>query len=112
MQQATHEKSDAYAMFRNAPWWLWLCVASFLVIFGLEVYLAFSGPVFGVSTTFTGGAVLVTGVAPNSPAAAAGLQVGDDAGAIGRDALGGSHTDKLWEVIEVLVPRVQNKVVL
>lgn len=62
----------------RALWWMYPVAASFLAYFALLIYSQFWGPgVVGLQGEFSGGARVLRGVDPGSPAARAGLQPGD-----------------------------------
>jgi hypothetical protein len=76
MKEAT-DQSGSLVVRRGAPWWLWVVAASFLLYFGIVLYLDFAGPVLGVVAGFAHGNVVVSRVLAQSSREAGGFHVGD-----------------------------------
>ena len=62
---------------RVVLWGIYAVAASFVLYFGIVIYLDFAGPSLGMSAGFSRGYVSVEEVISHSPAEAAGFQAGD-----------------------------------
>jgi tRNA A-37 threonylcarbamoyl transferase component Bud32 len=77
IKKATPQNAVVLAVRRNAPWWIWVVAASFVLSFLLVIYFDFEGPVLGIFSASRAGRLVVTVVAPRSPGDVAGLRAGD-----------------------------------
>jgi hypothetical protein len=62
MKEAIHGKRPPMDAGRGVPWWIWVVAASFLLYFGLVLYLDFAGPALGVFAGFTRRNIVVNDV--------------------------------------------------
>src|SRR5262245_37839650 len=64
---------------RRFPWWMYVVGLSYLITLGVILYLIFLGPaeLQGFNAAFTGDAMLIRSVQPDSHVARNGLRAGD-----------------------------------
>ncbi len=72
----------------RAPWWMYVCAASFVGYFALTIYSSLRGPEpLGAFATYANGAMVLTEVFPDTPAQRLGLKPGDRIVAVNGQAI-------------------------